>query len=312
MAHVVAVCRSEVRGICKSPAETAQVVAGHGLEGDAHAGPGHRQVSLLAQEAVDAARALGLDVGAGAFGENLVSSGLDTEALGLGSRIRVGVSAELELTQRGKICHDPCAIQEITGECIMPKAGLFFTAVQGGPVRPGDAIEIRALVPRALFQVGLVTVSDRSASGERPDETGPALKQMVEEALQSRVADARVVPDDIDQICQALIDLCERGLDLILTAGGTGFAPRDVTPEATRQVVERLAPGLDEAMRAASLRVTPRAMLSRGISGTRGATLIVNLPGSPQGSRENLGVLIPVLPHALGLLRGTDRDCGGR
>lgn len=312
MAHVVAVCRSERKGVPKSTVAAAQVVADHGLEGDAHAGAGHRQVSLLAQEAVEAARSLGLDVGAGAFGENLVSSGLDTEALGLGSRIRVGVSAELELTQRGKVCHDPCAIQQATGECIMPKAGLFFLAVQGGPVRAGDTIEVVELIPRELFQVGLVTVSDRSASGERPDETGPALRQMVEGGLRSRVADARIVPDDIDGIRQALIDLCERGLDLILTAGGTGFAPRDVTPEATRQVVERLTPGLDEAMRAASLRVTPRAMLSRGISGIRGATLIVNLPGSPKGSRENLGVLIPVLPHALGLLRGTEVDCGGR
>lgn len=312
MAHVVAVCCSGRKGIPKSTVVAAQVVADHGLEGDAHAGPGHRQVSLLAQEAIDEARSLGLEVGAGAFGENLVSSGLDAEALGLGSRIRVGVSAELELTQRGKICHDPCAIQEITGECIMPKAGLFFRAIRGGPIRVGDAIEVLELVARELFQVGLVTVSDRSASGERPDETGPALKQMIEGALQSRVADARIVQDDIDQIRQALIELCERGLDLVLTAGGTGFASRDVTPEATRQVIERPTPGLDEAMRAASLQVTPRAMLSRGVSGIRGTTLIVNLPGSPKGSRENLGVLIPVLPHALGLLRGTDTDCGGR
>jgi len=312
MAHVVAVSCSGRKGVPKSPAESARVVEGCGLDGDAHAGAGHRQVSLLAQEAIDGARSLGLEVGPGAFGENLVSSGLDAEALGLGSRIRVGVSAELELTQRGKVCHDPCAIQEITGECIMPKAGLFFRAVRGGPVRAGDAIEVLERVPRDLFQVGLVTVSDRSASGERPDETGPALKRMIEGGLPSRVADAQIVPDEIDCIRQALIDLCDRGLDLVLTAGGTGFAPRDVTPEATRQVVERLAPGLDEAMRAASLRVTPRAMLSRGISGTRGVTLIVNLPGSPKGSRENLGVLMPVLPHALGLLRGTETDCGGR
>ena len=126
--RVISVNVAGATGVRKDPVASVKLVAGHGVEGDAHAGPWHRQVSLLADESIARMRASCPGVDPGAFGENLVSSGLDAEALGLGSRIRVGVSAELELTQRGKVCHDPCAIQEITGECIMPKAGLFFRA----------------------------------------------------------------------------------------------------------------------------------------------------------------------------------------
>ncbi len=156
-----------------------------------------------------------------------------------------------------------------------------------------------------MIRVGVLTVSDRSARGDREDLGGPAVAQAVLAGVPAAViAERAIVPDDPASIAAALVHWTDAlRLDLILTTGGTGFAPRDVTPEATLAVVERLAPGLAEAMRAESLRVTKHALLSRAVAGIRGRTLIVNLPGSPKGAVENLVVLLPVLPHAIELLR---------
>lgn len=155
------------------------------------------------------------------------------------------------------------------------------------------------------WRVGILTVSDRASRGERPDESGPLLKQLLVDHLQADTQRYQILPDDQAAIEACLTEWCdELGLDLILTTGGTGFAPRDVSPEATRAVIQREAPGLVEAMRAASLSHTPHAMLSRAVAGIRGRTLIVNLPGSPTSVRENFAILLPALPHALNLLQG--------
>lgn len=153
------------------------------------------------------------------------------------------------------------------------------------------------------MRVAILTVSDRSARGERPDASGPALVEAV--AAQGWQIDRQaVVPDDLDTLRLTLIEWADSGtVDVILTTGGTGFSRRDVTPEATLAVVERQAPGLAEAMRLESLKVTPHAMLSRAAAGIRGRTLIVNLPGSPKAAVENLQVILPVLPHAIQLLQ---------
>jgi molybdopterin adenylyltransferase len=164
------------------------------------------------------------------------------------------------------------------------------------PTKPADNIIVR---------IGILTISDRSARGERPDDSGPLIRQFAEERLAAEVARVAVIPDELAGIREALADWCDQGqLDILFTTGGTGFAPRDVTPEATRAVIEREAPGLAEAMRAASMQVTPHAMLSRAVCGIRGHTLIVNLPGSPKAVRENLATLAPALPHAVQLLQG--------
>ena len=152
-------------------------------------------------------------------------------------------------------------------------------------------------------RVGILTISDRGARGEYEDRSGPVIRQLLNERTPWDVTLQDVVADDLNVIVNTLRQWCAAGIHLILTTGGTGFAPRDVTPEATRAVVERMAPGIAEALRAESLKVTRHAMLSRGIAGIRGNTLIVNLPGSPRAVRENMEVLLPVLPHALELLR---------
>jgi len=151
--------------------------------------------------------------------------------------------------------------------------------------------------------IGIITVSDRSARGERQDASGPALERRVQ-MLGWSVIRTAILPDELPVLQDTLAAWADSGeLDVILTTGGTGFSPRDITPEATRAVVEREAPGLAEAMRFASLQKTPHAMLSRAVCGIRGGVLIINLPGSPQGAVENFEVLIPVIPHAVQLLR---------
>jgi molybdopterin adenylyltransferase len=152
------------------------------------------------------------------------------------------------------------------------------------------------------LRVGILTLSDRSASGERADASGPALAELIR-AQGWSVTKQAILPDDESAIRTTLIEWTDSGqFDVILTTGGTGFAPRDVTPEATRAVIQRDAPGLAETMRAESLKKTPHAMLSRAMAGIRGRSLIVNLPGSPKGALENLQTILPVLPHAIQLL----------
>ncbi len=157
------------------------------------------------------------------------------------------------------------------------------------------------------MRVCVLTASDRSARGERPDLSGPILKEIIQEQGWTLQGEA-VLPDDQEGLANQMIAWCDAGdVDLILTTGGTGFAPRDQVPEATLSVVERLAPGIAEVMRFSSLRKTPHAMLSRAQAGIRGKTLIVNLPGSPRAARENLESILPVLPHAVDLMQDEPR-----
>lgn len=159
-----------------------------------------------------------------------------------------------------------------------------------------------------VYSVHVLTVSDRCFSGEREDLSGPALEACLREQGFSPIT-RTLVPDEKEQIMGALRDAAAADTALVLTTGGTGFAPRDVTPEATAAVCEKLCPGVGEAMRARSMQITPRGMLSRGIAGIRGRTLIVNLPGSPKAALENLTPVLPSLLHGLDMLRQGQADC---
>lgn len=160
-----------------------------------------------------------------------------------------------------------------------------------------------------VIRAAVLTVSDRSFRGERSDASGPAVAEMLQ-SLPAEITQQVVVPDEVPFIRRALLHFSdELGIDLIVTTGGTGVDPRDVTPEATTGVLDREVPGMAEAMRAESQARVPTAMLSRAVVGIRGKTMIVNLPGSPGGARENLAVLLPVLPHAIGKVRGEGGDC---
>ena len=162
-----------------------------------------------------------------------------------------------------------------------------------------------------MIKAGILTASDKGSKGLRTDESGKVIEVLIG-SIGGVVTDYVMVPDERDVIAYHLKRMSdEAGVNLILTTGGTGFSPRDITPEATLDVVERLVPGIPEAMRLKSLEVTPKAMLSRAVAGIRGKTLIVNLPGSPKGVRECLEVILPVLPHAIEILTGQGSECAG-
>jgi molybdenum cofactor synthesis domain-containing protein len=160
------------------------------------------------------------------------------------------------------------------------------------------------------IHAGVITISDKGSRGEREDKSGPEIIAMLE-SMGITILHSKVIPDDEELIKEALIEYADvKRLDLILTTGGTGVSPRDVTPDATLQVIEKEVPGMAEAMRRESAKITPHAMISRAAAGIRGASLIINLPGSPKGVRENLAVLLPALNHAVEKIKGDEKECG--
>lgn len=304
MGKVRAVCISEKRGTQKKNVESAVFVEDWGIQGDAHAGKWHRQVSLLSQETIEAFKARGAQIIDGAFGENLVVSGYDFTKFPVGTRFACK-DVVLELTQIGKECHHGCEIFRKMGECIMPTNGVFARVLHGGTIQTGDEFHVQ-------YRVAVITLSDTASKGEREDVSGQTIADIVTKAGYE-VVFRKIIPDDGEELTKLLCELADTDkADLILTTGGTGFSQRDNTPEATMQAIERETPGISEAMRYYSLQITPRAMLSRGVSGIRKEALIVNLPGSPKAVRECLEYAIGALTHGLDILKGNTGNCAGK
>lgn len=308
MGKIIAVCTSERKGIQKHDVHTAHFSVDWGIDGDAHAGKWHRQVSLLSADKIEAFNQRGANVVPGAFGENLVVDGFDFRALPVGTLLRCG-DVLLEMTQIGKECHSHCEIYKKMGECIMPREGVFARVITPGTISVGDEMSIEKREGHFPWQAAVITLSDKGAAGERKDESGPAVAKRLREAGYAIVEDL-LIPDNAAALKLELARLCDqRRLDLILTTGGTGCSTRDTTPEATLAVADRNVPGIAEAMRAASMKITPHAMISRAASVIRGKTLIINLPGSPKACMENMDVFMDTIPHAMGLLRNEVHDC---
>ena len=311
MGKILGICISEKRGTAKHEIEEAVFVKDWGIEKDAHAGHWHRQVSLLSYEKIEEFRKKGAQIGLGAFGENLIVEGYDFRNLPVGTRFQCG-DVILEMTQIGKECHSHCEIYKRMGECIMPREGVFAEVLQEGTIHPGDTVITCYPDENRPFQAAVITLSDKGAKGERVDESGPAAKEMLEQAGYE-VVETLILPDEPAMLKTQLMRLADgRQLDLVLTSGGTGFSMRDQTPEATMAVADRNAPGIAEAIRYKSMAVTDRAMLSRGVSVIRKKTLIVNLPGSPKAVKESLGFILDSLDHGLKILRGSASECARR
>ncbi len=309
MGHVLAVCTSEKKGTQKTQVPQIELVENWGIKGDAHAGTWHRQVSLLGFEKIEDFRARGAEVDFGAFGENIVVSGFELKEVPVGTRFQIG-EALVELTQIGKACHSHCAIYHQVGDCIMPREGVFTKVLKGGIVKPGDEVTMLPLDPERPFTAAVITLSDKGAKGEREDKSGPAIMEMIREAGYE-VVETLLLPDGIQPLKKELERLADqRQVNVIFTTGGTGFSERDLTPEATIAACDRMANGIAEAIRYYSLSITPRAMLSRAVSGIRKKTLIINLPGSPKAVREALEYALPSLDHGIRILRGTAGECG--
>ena len=229
--------------------------------------------------------------------------------MGLQCSITAIGSVVLEMTQIGKECHNDCIIKQQTGECIMPREGVFARVLEGGEIHVGDEVTLLPPAADPPLRAAVITLSDKGSRGEREDKSGPLIVEMLT-AAGYVVEETMILPDEAKALKAQLIRLADgRQVNLILTTGGTGFSPRDITPEATYAVADRNAPGIAEAMRYHSLSITPRGMLSRAASVLRGKTLIVNLPGSPKAVKENLEYILPSLEHGVRIAAGLDGEC---
>ena len=191
----------------------------------------------------------------------------------------------------------------------MPREGVFAVVIEEGHIKKGDPVTVLPASADRPFTAAVITLSDKGAAGEREDKSGPLIVSMLEEAGYD-VVEAMLLPDErgpLEYQMKRLAD--QRQVSLILTTGGTGFSERDITPEATKAVCDRMAGGIAEAIRGYSMTITKRAMLSRAESGIRKKTLIVNLPGSPKAVKEALEFVLPELAHGLGILRGEVKEC---
>jgi len=307
MGKILAVCISEKKGISKINVKKSKVIENHGFEGDAHAGKWHRQVSLLAKESLDEMEKMGVKIECGGFAENLTTEGIEMVSLTIGTKLQTGKDGVLlEVTQIGKECTTPCQIYRKLGHCILPSQGIFSKVIKGGTVKTGDKIEI---LKETGIHSGTLIISDRSSRGERPDACGKIIEDYLKNSSVTTTR-YKIVPDDKKVISEVLKNWSESGgIDLIITSGGTGFSPRDNTPEATKKIVQKEAPGLAEIIRAKGALKTERAYLSRGIAGIRKKTLIINMPGSPKGVLDALEAVTPLLPHAIEVMRGEVKDC---
>lgn len=309
MAVVHAVSVSEKKGVRKTNVDSAFLENDFGIKGDAHAGKWHRQVSLLALESVKKMQEKGLDVKSGDFAENITTEGIDLLTLPVGTRLRIG-NVDLIISQIGKICHHHCAIYYQAGDCVMPKEGIFGVVRGSGEIKVGDSVEN---LGKDGFSVGIITLSDRASQGVYEDKTGPALEEYVSKELKTSFIRREVIADDMDLLEKTLKDFADtQEFDLIITNGSTGVSPRDIAPDVTLKVIEKRILGFEEAMRAESFKIRPTALLSRAVCGTRNKSLIINVPGSPNGAIENLSVIMPAVSHGILKLQGDKSDCAAK
>lgn len=300
MGKVCAVCISNKKGMPKKNVGKAYLKKDYGIVGDAHAGSNLRQVSLLAQESLENIRKRGQKIGCGGFGENLTTKDIELTSLIIGTRLKIR-EAILEISKIGKECKKPCGIYKRLGDCILPSQGIFARVIKGGMVSQDDPIKI---ICGKKFLAGILIISDKSAAGQRKDRSG----QLIIDGLKNINTEAiryKIIPDEETLISSTLKSWADEGiLDLILTSGGTGFSPTDVTPEATKNILDKEAPGLAEMIRAKSSIKTDFAYLSRGVAGIRKQTLIINFPGSPQGVKQGLDIISPILTHGIEVMKG--------
>ncbi|MBR0059950.1 MAG: MOSC domain-containing protein, partial [Selenomonadaceae bacterium] len=242
MGKITALCVSERRGTQKIFVESARFVTEFGIDGDAHAGDWHRQVSFIGQAEVDAFKARGAKVTAVSFGENIIAEGFRFKELPIGTRLRSG-QVFFELTQIGKECHNHCAIYQQLGDCIMPREGVFARVLHGGEIKVGDELSLAEKIP---LDAAIITVSDRGFYGLRDEDTSGDKCEELLRAAGYEIFSRATVPDVKKLIVDKLTELADIGVGLVLTTGGTGFSIRDVTPEATLEVCTRMAPGIAE------------------------------------------------------------------
>ena len=303
---VLSVNTSEKKGTVKKPVEQIQLTD-IGVVGDAHSGKWHRQVSLLAAESIakfsaEARRTILY----GEFAENITTEGLLLHECRPLDRFR-NANIELEVTQIGKKCQgDNCSIFREVGNCVMPKEGIFARVLKSGSLKSGDELEY---LPKVL-KVHVITLSDRASAGEYADKSGPQIKNLAESfftGIKRQVSVTNhLIPDDPEQLKNLLKSAIDHQVDVVVTTGGTGIGPRDVTPETVRPLLDKEIPGIMELIRVKYGTEKPAALLSRGVAGVSGKTLIYTLPGSVRAVTEYCNEILPTIEHSMYMLAAID------
>ncbi len=294
---------SESKGTRKTPVPEIELDE-RGLVGDSHAGNWHRQVSLLGMESyrrfVDTA---GRMLDPGDFAENITTEGIELKDAKILDRF-VSDSVELEVTQIGKKCHFGCEIIKEAGACIMPKEGIFCRVIRGGKLQTGRTFTYQ---PRSI-RFRIITLSDRAFAGEYEDRSGPEIGMLVDDGFRNthwRAAIERaLIPDDATTLKEQIESTIADGVDVLITTGGTGIGPRDITPDVVNPMLDREIPGIMEFIRTKHGERLPSALLSRSVAGMIGTTLVYTLPGSVKAVREYMHEILRTLPHSLLMIHG--------
>jgi len=303
---VVSVNISEKKGTIKVPVPEIELNQ-LGVANDAHAGDWHRQVSLLADESVQRfTHAAGRKVNYGEFAENITTKGLELVNTHPLDRLTIG-EVELEITQIGKECHGTsCAIFREVGSCVMPKEGIFARVVKNGVVKAGNEV---IYSPR-IYNVLIITLSDRASRGEYSDRSGPKIEQLLSGFFENEgwkfAIDRKLIPDDADTLRTLLEQARKEQIDIVITTGGTGIGPRDITPEVVKPFFDKEIPGIMELIRFKYGSLKPNALLSRAIAGVMQSTLIYTLPGSVKAVEEYMTEITPTLRHSIYMLHNLD------
>ncbi len=303
---VLSVNISEKKGVVKTPVNQIEITK-KGVENDAHAGDWHRQISLLGKESIDSfEKTLGRKLEFGEFAENITTEGITLYKTIPGDKFFIG-DVELEVTQIGKKCHgDGCAIFSQVGKCVMPKEGIFAKVIKTGTIKPSDEIKY---LPKTI-KLLVVTLSDRASRGEYEDKSGPKIKEMVSEYFESTetkyVIDSKIIPDNSEKLKEILEDAKKDIYDVIITTGGTGIGPRDITLETVQPMLDKEIPGIMEMIRMKYGAEKPNALLSRGVAGVMGQSLVYTLPGSVKAVQEYITEILKTMQHLIFMLHGID------
>ncbi len=299
---ILSVNISKEKGTIKEPVESIHL-SNIGVEGDAHSGSWHRQISLLAKESIDkfAFKAV-RHIKNGEFAENITTQGLNLFNCQPFDRFK-NENLEIEVTQIGKECHgDNCAIFKEIGNCVMPKEGIFARTIKGGELKAGDELEY---IPKT-FKIHVVTLSDRANKGEYKDKSGPHIQHLAKKFFNEKKLPVEfsytLIPDDPTQLTRIIKEKTTEGVDVIFTTGGTGIGSKDFTPDAVKPLLHKEIPGIMEMVRVKYGAKKPNALLSRGIAGTKGKTLIYTLPGSMKAVNEYMEVILPTVWHSILML----------
>lgn len=305
--EVVSVNVSAEKGTVKRPVRKVRIDE-YGVEGDAHAGAWHRQVSMISEEMMgEFASEAGKNIEPGAFGENLTVRGVDLRQVGILDRFLIG-QVNLEVTQIGKECHgDTCAIYREVGKCIMPHEGVFCRVLAGGEVKPGDNIEFVAKALRIL----VITLSDRASRGDYGDKSGPTVKARLMDFFAGKrwheQIETIILPDDATLLRQELARGREEDVDIVFTTGGTGVGPRDIAPDVVISMADKIIPGIMEWIRLRFGRDNPNALLSRSVAAILGRSIVFTLPGSPKAVTEYMDEILKTMEHIVFMIHGVDK-----